>query len=770
MPFVSMASAKNKIDGSIKNRVLDFLQKLQLDDTTPGLHIEPMVNPRDKRVRTGRVTDEWRAVLFRMDVDGGPHYVYYGTWHHDEAIKVARSTVLKLNLSLGAPEFEDQGMPDVAEAPSPDRTPVEAGASLEEAGEAKAPEDEGRGTAGDAAPAPGTGGTDEASRAPAGSAAVEPWENQLPGRWTPDRLHAEAGIQAAAAAAALAARTRADLNAIIDGLPEAQGLVLLGLANGEDLSAIREELGLAGPVDEGLPEDERLDRALRDAPVGFAFVGDNPQELREAFESLDIDRWRVFLHPEQRKYVSGRWKGSYRLSGGAGTGKTVVLVHRARDLVREDPRTRVLLTTFTRTLAGSLAQQVKRLDADLPQVSIGETGLSIAGIDQVAAKVIAMATAGELDAAQAAVLGPGRNTVTRRIGKTQAEFRTAVEISDPDLSGPLVEPTFLEQEYISVVLAHRITDEKGYLRAPRQGRGTALNRAARKEIWKVFAQCRRSHQMTDTVTFPELAAIAAAVLEARAARGDALPFDHVLVDEAQDFHAAHWLLLRALVPERPDDLFIAEDSHQRIYGQKIPLSRFGIQIRGRSRRLRLNYRTTAENLAYAITLLEGGDYTDIEDEAESTKDYRSVRSGPAPVVQRAQGPADEADAAAAQVRRWVDAGVPHEAVAVLVRTDQHAKRAAAALDAQAVANASVGRGETAGKGKVSVMTMHSAKGMEFERVVVMGVDPSSVATVFGHDRLPDAERHDALLRERSLLYVAATRARDELVVTSQTGR
>ena len=766
MPFVSMASAKNKIDGSIKNRVLDFLQKLQLDDTTPGLHIEPMVNPRDKRVRTGRVTDEWRAVLFRMDVDGGPHYVYYGTWHHDEAIKVARSTVLKLNLSLGAPEFEDQGVPDAEEALSPAATPADAGAADEAAGNPTTSASEVPVISSGAAPAPAPTGAVTAGGAPTGSAAVEPWENQLPERWAAERLHTEAGIQASAAAAALAARTRADLNAVIDGLPEAQGLVLLGLANGEDLAAIREELGLAGPVDEALPEDERLDRALREAPVGFAFVGENPQELREAFESLDIDRWRVFLHPEQRKYVTGRWNGSYRLSGGAGTGKTVVLVHRARDLVREDPHSRVLLTTFTRTLAAALAQQVKRLDADLPLVAMGDPGLGIAGIDQVAAKVISLATTGELDAAQTAVLGPGRNTMTQRIGATQKAFRTAVDISDPDLSGPLVEPTFLEQEYVSVVLAQRITDEKGYLRAPRQGRGTALNRAARKELWKVFSQFRRSHQMTDTVTFPELAAIAAAVLEARAARGDTLPFDHVLVDEAQDFHAAHWLLLRALVPEGPDDLFIAEDSHQRIYGQKVPLSRFGIQIRGRSRRLRLNYRTTAENLAYAITLLEGGDYTDIEDEAESTKDYRSVRSGPAPVVVRANGATDELGAAAAQVRRWMEADVAPEAVAVLVRTEQHAKRAAAALDAHGVANASVGRGETAGKGKVSVMTMHSAKGMEFERVVVMGADASEMASLFGHERLPEAERQDALLRERSLLYVAATRARDELVVTT----
>lgn len=757
MPFVSMASAKNKIDGSIKKRVLDFLQKLQVDDSVPGLHIEPMTNPRDLRVRTGRVSDEWRAVLFRMDVPGGPHYVYYGTWHHDKAIKVARSTKLKLNLSLGVPEFEEGELPAGEESTGPgapdEPNAVESAAVTEI-------------TAG--------AGTAELSGPSVDSdTVVDVWENQLGEAWTVETLTADVGVSPSKAAAAVAAESLADLNAVLNSLPEAQGLVLLGLANGESLVDIREELGLDDAEDKGdkeekvseRTEDERLDRILRQGKVGFVFVGENPEELREAFDSLDIERWRVFLHPEQRKYVEGRWNGSYRLSGGAGTGKTVVLVHRARDLHRENSQARILLTTFTRALAGSLVQQMKRLDPSLPQASWGEPGLTIAGMDQVAAKIVSAASFRELEAAQAKVLGPGHNTLSTRIHSTDKSFRAAVDISDPDLTGKLVAPAFLDQEYVSVVLANGITDEKGYLRAPRQGRGTALNRTARKELWKVFAQLRRSNQMTDSVTYPETAAIAAAILEAKLGRGEDLPFDHVLVDEAQDFHSAHWLLLRNLVPEGRDDLFIAEDSHQRIYGQKVPLSRFGIQIRGRSRRLRLNYRTTAENLAYAISLLQGGNYTDIEDDTESTKEYRSVRSGPAPVVVQADNTDAELRAVAKQVWRWLASGVAPESVAVLARTVQVVNRVSAALDDENVPNVSASQGESAGKGKVSVMTMHSAKGMEFERVVVMGVSASDLSSMAGLNRLPDSESEDALLRERSLLYVAASRARDELVVT-----
>lgn len=742
MPFVSMASAKNTIDGSVKKRVLDFLQKLQVDDTLPGLHIEPIENARDRRVRTGRVSDEWRAVLFRMDVSGTRHYVYYGTWHHDEAIKVAQSTVLTINLALGVPEFEDRGLPDVAPTPTaPPAQPAEHTAPAEL----------------------------DLITPPVGEPVPDTWTNHLTDHWTVERLTTEAGIRPAAGTQALAASTTAELNAVINQLPEAQGLVLLGLSNGEALEDIREELGLA-PVAEtalstqGLPDDEHLDRALRTSSVGFTFVGDSPAELVEAFESLDIDRWRVFLHPEQRKYVTGRWKGSYRLSGGAGTGKTVVLVHRARHLVTEDPQARVLLTTFTRVLADSLVHQVKRLDATVPLADLGEPGLTVSGIDQVAAKIVSTANPAELEAARISVLGPGGNALTARMGNTQKAFHTAVEISDPDLPLALSEPAFLEQEYNAIVLAQGITEEKTYLRASRQGRGTALNRAARKELWKVFAQFRRTNQINDAVTYPEIAAIATAVLKARAERGEPMPADHVLVDEAQDFHAVHWLLLRALAPDGPDDLFIAEDSHQRIYGQKVPLSRFGIHIRGRSRRLRLNYRTTAENLAFAVSLLDGTEYTDLEDAVETAKDYRSVRSGPAPVVIHAADGTHEYEAAAAHVRAWLDAGVNPAAIAVLVRTKHHADRAGVALAAAEIPYGQVRDGNTAGKDKVSVMSMHSAKGLEFERVVVLGAKATDLENMIGLNRLPETERDDALQRERSLLYVAATRARDELVL------
>ncbi|GAB3188046.1 UvrD-helicase domain-containing protein [Nesterenkonia suensis] len=752
MPFVSMASTKNKVDGSIKKRIYDFLQKLQADDTTPGLHIEPMKEPQDRRVRTGRVTQEWRAVLYKMEVPGeDAHYVYYGTWHHDEAIRIARSTVLRLNPALGTPEFEDRGAaPQPQEAAAPQRTeapPVQ-----------ETPPEE---------PAPA------ATAAAVVSAATVPWTNALSTGWTADALHEQAGINPDLASRALAATSQAEFSGVVDDAPESQGLVLLGLASGESLDQVREDLNLspAGESTDASPDVQVVD-AIRRGSAGFAYVGDSDEELRTALESMDIDRWRVFLHPEQRVYAEKATTGAYRLSGGAGTGKTVVLLHRARHLHRQNPQARILLTTFTKTLTSSLTENLRRLDPEIPLVGLGEPGVAILGMDQVSAQIVRDASPEEVDAAVARVLGSGRNRLSSRVAKTAELFDAAVERVRPDLAEELTAPAFLEQEYTTVVLAHQITSEREYVRVPRAGRGTALNRAARQQLWKVFAQFRQTNQLDDAATFPELAVIAAQILDDRAARGERHAVDHVLVDEGQDFHPGHWMLFRALAAEGPDDLFIAEDSHQRIYGQKIALSRYGIKVRGRARRLRLNYRTTAENLAYAVSLLSGDTYLDMEEELERSDDYRSVRSGPAPVTISAADVAGEVDAVAARIRGWMEAGHRPSGIGVLVRSERALTTVIEAFGAveltdgkEPVRVVDARRAARLRPDEIPAMTMHGAKGMEFECVAVMGVGEQDMPARWTLSRMPEAEHQDVLMRERSVLYVAASRARDELVVT-----
>jgi superfamily I DNA/RNA helicase len=279
-------------------------------------------------------------------------------------------------------------------------------------------------------------------------------------------------------------------------------------------------------------------------------------------------------------------------------------------------------------------------------------------------------------------------------------------------------------------------------------------------VWSLLDAYRAHVRVDGKLDFAEAAAVAGAHLQSSGPLAD-----HVLVDEGQDLSPAQWQLLRALAAEGPDDLFIAEDSHQRIYGPRTVLGRYGIKIVGRSRRLTLNYRTTAQNLRYAMTILDGADYTDLEESPESTG-YRSARTGPAPRLVTISSLTDELEAIAAQVSAWLDAETPPATIAVLARDKFRCERLANGLAERGVVARIVDRDSTA-VDRVSVMTMHRAKGMEFSKVVLADFNSQSAAERQRLAELDATEREDAELRRRSLVYVAATRARDELAVVQQ---
>lgn len=344
-------------------------------------------------------------------------------------------------------------------------------------------------------------------------------------------------------------------------------------------------------------------------------------------------------------------------------------------------------------------------------------------------------------------------------------WREAIEDSPESASLPesAQSPSFLEGEYLQVVLPNRITTKEEYFAVRRPGRGIALDRRKRAAVWAIVEQYRQSSRHHGSISFAEVAAISAAYLES-----DASPrADHVLIDEAQDLTPLHWQLLRALVAEGPNDLFIAEDTHQRIYGQHVVLSRYGIKITGRSRRLTLNYRTTQQNLHYAMGVLAGADYVDSEQNQEPGKGYRSARTGPVPRVVSAPTAGGQFDNVATVITGWLgDDGIRPETIAILARSNKQATDLKAQLAERGVMVSLSHTGEASAAHPV-VMTMHKAKGMEFSRVLLFDVSDGSIPNKHALVGVAPEEMADALLRERSLLYVAASRARDELVVSWQ---
>ncbi|WP_229070996.1 UvrD-helicase domain-containing protein [Actinoplanes sp. DH11] len=709
MPTIIMTKWPVRLDGSVKAKAMTFLQKLSADDTTPGLHVEPISNAADARVRTGRVDQFWRAVMFRLEGQGESHYVIHGVWPHDDAIAVAGRVRLKVNPINGLPQIEE-----TTPAPAPVIPP------------------------------------------PVTPAPVEPRLVQL-GR-TREELVERLGIPEEVADQAMAAP---DDDAVLELAQHHDGwlgLLLVDLATHDSIEDIAARMQLQAPQQSG-DDDVDLLQSLRQpaARAQFAFI-EGQDELRRVIEADDFPAWRVFLHPEQRQYVERAYSGPFRLSGGAGTGKTVVLIHRARALATSQESARIVLTTFTTNLAESLRDNLALLDPHVTQsTAVGQPGVYVAGVDALASAIIRSAGASVADAVRA-VLGDTRSAPTARTSTTR--WREIVESAGSSLPPEIANEAFLSTEYALVILPNRVTNEAEYRRVRRPGRGVALDRAKRDAVWALIAAYRAQSRLDGTLDFAEAAAVAAAHLSATGSQAD-----HVLVDEGQDLSPTHWQMLRAMVAEGGDDLFIAEDSHQRIYGSRTVLSRYGIRIVGRSRRLTLNYRTTAQNLRYAMAVLEGGNYVDLEEEPEATG-YRSARSGPSPTVRNADSLISELDVIAEHARTWLEQGTKPETIAVLVQDKFQRERVVTALNERGVRARAVDR-EPPGRDRVLVMTMHRAKGMEFSKVVLADVGFQSPGEKARLSMLDDIERQDAELRARSLVYVAATRARDELAVVKR---
>ncbi|OBH19692.1 3'-5' exonuclease [Mycolicibacter sinensis] len=719
--IASNSKAMSKLDGSVKNKVYDFFEKLTADDTAPGLHIEPLKLAIDPRVRTGRVDQNYRAVLFRVDDKSNERtYIYMGTWAHDEANKLAERATLRVNPINGTLEGLIGEPAEFVDKPATVETTVEA-----------------------------------------------PQLSYLAGvGYTLEDLTDRLGLGAAVAARAMAARDEAALLDAAEGGLDWEASALLDLATGIDIDTIREKHGFTEqPVDTNLDEDQQIIEALERpaSKMQFAFIEGN-EELRRVIEGGDFAAWRTFLHPEQRKYVEQNYNGAFRLSGGAGTGKTVVSIHRARRLAHDNPDARIILTTFNATLAQGLRADLAVLDPDLLIADKpGDRGVYVGGLDALGKAVLDRS--GETASLAAERIFGRRVDFGHKRTSADAVWREVIGTVDSGLDAKLATPTFLEGEYVAVVLANRITALEQYAKVARAGRGVRLNRPQRIAVWKLVEAFRRQSQMDETISFPEVLALAAEALAIQTENTGTHLVDHVVVDEGQDLHATHWALLRALVAEGPNDLFIAEDSHQRIYGSPVVLSRFGIKIVGRSRRLTLNYRTTAQNLHFAVGVLSGAEYTDLEQGVEDTSEYRSARTGPAPELIACTDQVDELGKVADKIKSWLaDGDVQPENIAVLTRSQDDRDRFVRGLGERGVSARALDKA-VAGTGHPLVLTMHRAKGMEFSRVILAGVDDKHVPLPAAVRAIPDEERDEALLRERSLLYVASSRARDALVVT-----
>lgn len=772
-----------KLDGALYKPVMNFLQKLAEDPANPSLRIKTLNNSVDKRVRTGRVNDQFRAVLFELKDSETHHFVLVDVDSHDEGnAKAERLDPARLRLTVNPVNGLTQLIHE--EAPVPAHSEQTTGETESER-KARA--------ASDAAKALAEQQQRQAallSERKGVDAVVVDKQKPAPRTemerhgYTPASLYEELGVEQTLADAVWKAQSEQELELLLEGRPTWEHDAILGLAAGYTVEQVRESLGLQKlePGEDAVDEDTRLLAGLRQpaAELDFAYVDDvDTDSLRAVIDAGSFDQWRVYIHPEQRRMAEGARSGSSRVFGGAGTGKTVVAVHRANNLALRSVSNqkpgelppRVLLTTFTKGLAQGLKSQLNALNPKFPEApNPGEAGIWVDNVDAVVRQVLNLASPSEIEEATKRVLGHSASRVRPYLERDAEQvWETALESASEDLPRSIANQTFLQQEYEGVVLGGGVTSQADYLKVARTGRGTPLNRKQRKLVWDILQSVMQTQAVDGQLFWPTMSAVGAEVLNVRYENGGGSQFDHVVVDEAQDFNAGHWRFLRACVAEGPNDIFIAEDSHQRIYGQPLRLSRFGISTRGRaSSRLTLNYRTTKENLEYALRILAGEEglaYLDGEGEIDSVAGYRSARTGPQPYLVRVDSEEQEFDVADHYISQWLDSDRDVH-IGVMCRTRGQISRVVSGLADRGIDAVATRNAERASHEQVSVMTMHGAKGMEFTHVLLMGVGKELMPLRFRLKDLSEEDAREALQRERSLLYVAASRARDELVITA----
>ncbi len=520
--------------------------------------------------------------------------------------------------------------------------------------------------------------------------------------------------------------TEETLLTLADHLPAEAAEAVLELATGGKPRATKRVAPDASPFDH--PDAQRRFRVMT-----------NLEELQRALE-FPWEKWIVFLHPEQSQWVQRDYNGPARVSGSAGTGKTIVALHRAVQLARTNPDARVLLTTFTDTLANALRTRLLRLISSEPRLA---ERIDVHSLDSI-----------------------GLRLAKSHLGKVtfagRGELRELLREASAAVGGHKFSLQFLLTEWEQVVDAWQLQSWEAYRDVARLGRKTRLPTAQRELLWSIFERVSSALTASNKITHAGLFTRLAAEL----ARGKNPPFDFAVVDESQDISVAHLRFFAALGADRAGALFFAGDLGQRIFQQPFSWKSLGVDIRGRSRTLRVNYRTSHQIRMQADRLL-GPAVVDVDENREDRSDTVSVFNGPPPIIRVLNSEREETGLVAGWLSEQIKACVlPHE-IGVFVRSPAQFDRAKAAAEIAGVPFKILDEHVETASGHVSISTMHLAKGLEFRAVVVMACDDEIIPLQERIETVGDeADLQDVYDTERQLLYVACTRARDNLLVTS----
>jgi hypothetical protein len=666
--------------------VIKFVSQFRQNPTSPGINYEKIRDAADPAMRSVRIDQNYRGIVLKPDK--GNVYCLLWVAKHDDAYEWAACRRVAVHPELGTVQvFETvagEDRPDVA-----------------------------------------------ASRTSAPSALFAKLK---------DRELLRLGVPEEAIALVRAVTTEAELDGVEASLPDEAYEALFLYAAGEPYDNLIRELEKPAAVD----TSDFATALERDVSKRHFLLLTEDIDL-EALLAAPLALWRVFLHPSQRKLVERVWNGPVRVLGGAGTGKTVVAMHRAVWLARKYanlPGKPVLFTTFTRTLADDIGAQIAMIATPAERDRI-----EIVNVDQWARGLLR-----RFGYKQELLFDEKR----RREFWSRAQTRIPENVDYPE--------SFYRAEYERVVMPQGCESAEDYMVASRVGRGVQLSRLQRKALWPVFAEYRAQLRSANYRELEEAYRDALVLLNKE---GTPLGIRSIVVDETQDMSGAALSLLRAAVPADLNDLFVVGDAHQRIYRHKVTLSKVGIDIKGRGKRLRINYRTTDEIRRWATAKLANCAIDDLDGQPDSLMGYRSLTHGVPPDEFSSPSRDAERKMLRETLARLRTEGFVDSNICLVLRTNEEVDEYADWLKAagETVRRLDRTTPDDQEKPGLRVATMHRVKGLEFDAVIIGGYkNPEFYVQKFA-DEGDSGVMVDQLTSERCLLHVAATRAKRCLIVS-----
>lgn len=670
-----------RLPRGIQLKVTEFINKFRNNPLSPGINYEKLSKGIDKKIYSVRIDDTYRGIVVREEKTG----VYLLLWvdHHDEAYAWAARKRCEVNKKTGAVQiFDVQAVEETVPAPS--------GQSLFQA--------------------------------------------------LSDEDLLELGVPGEQLAYI---RSLSDLDAFINAktsIPQDAYEYLSWITEGIPLDEVLEYAKEERGSEEA---GESISDAL-DTPASLkSFVVVEGEDELKKIMAEPLEKWRVFLHPTQRKIVNKEYSGPARVLGGAGTGKTVVAMHRAKHLADKlSSSQRILFTTFTANLAADIRENLRKI-----------------------------CTMEELRKIEVINLDAWVNSFLREAGfSAHIEYdgipslwEKAMIMANVDLPFNV---GFYEEEWNRVVIAQEALSLEKYLKALRNGRGTRLDRKKRMLVWRVFEAYQnlmKENQIRDINT---------AMYESRKlleAEGNHSKYAAVIVDEGQDLSDNAFRLLRTLAgEEHANDIFIVGDAHQRIYRNRPTLSRCGINVRGRSSILRINYRTTEEIRRYAFALLNGISFDDLDEGVDPGDRCQSLTHGEKPEIKEFNDAGSELTFLTEEIEKLQKNGVALSDICVVARTKRLVEDYIAQFTRAGIRAYAIKRNKTDDRNYdgLRVATMHRVKGLEFQYVFVAAVNNRVLPLPSAINKTDAVSEAESLNSEKCLLYVALTRAQKGAYITS----